>query len=35
MFCEKYETLTLTLKINILQENGSEELRLVFFESLA
>ncbi len=34
-FCKKkYETLTLTLKICILQENGFKELTLVLFESL-
>jgi hypothetical protein len=31
---EKYETLTLTLKICILHENGFEELTLSLFESL-
>ncbi len=31
---KKYETLTLTLKICILQENGFKELTLVLFESL-
>ncbi len=30
----KYRTLTLTLKICILQENGFKELKLVLFESL-
>jgi hypothetical protein len=33
-FRKKYETLTLTLKICTLQENGFEELTLVLFESL-
>jgi hypothetical protein len=33
-FREKYETLTLTLKICIWQENGFKELTLVLFESL-
>ncbi len=33
-FREKYETLTLTLKICILQENGFKELKLVLLESL-
>ncbi len=33
-FVKKYETLTLTLKICILQENGFEELKLVLFKSL-
>jgi hypothetical protein len=34
--CKKknYETLTLTLKISILQEHGLKELTLVLFESL-
>jgi hypothetical protein len=31
---KNYETLTLTLKICILQENGFKELKLVLFESL-
>jgi hypothetical protein len=31
---KKYKTLTLTLKICILQENGVKELTLVLFESL-
>jgi hypothetical protein len=31
---KKYGTLTLTLKICILQENGFEEFTLVLFESL-
>jgi hypothetical protein len=31
---KKYETLTLTLKICILQENEFKELTLVLFESL-
>jgi hypothetical protein len=31
---EEYETLTLTLKICKLQENGFEQLTLVLFESL-
>ncbi len=30
----KYETLILTSKICIMQENGFKELTLVFFESL-
>jgi hypothetical protein len=34
LFCKKYKTLTLNLKICILQENGFEELTLVLFESL-
>ncbi len=33
-FPKKYETLTLTLKISMLQENGLKELTLVSFESL-
>jgi hypothetical protein len=33
-FCKKYETLTLTLEICILQEHGFKELTLVMFESL-
>ncbi len=33
-FWKKYETLTITLKICILQENESKELTLVLFESL-
>jgi hypothetical protein len=33
-FVKKYKTLTLTLKIWILQENGFKELTLVLFESL-
>jgi hypothetical protein len=33
-FRNNYETLTLTLKICILQENGFKELTLVLFESL-
>jgi hypothetical protein len=33
-FCKKHETLTLTLKICILQENEFKELTLVLFESL-
>ncbi len=33
-FRKKYETLTLTLKICILQENRFKELTLVLFESL-
>ncbi len=33
-FFFKYETLTLTLKICILQEHGFKELTLVLFESL-
>ncbi len=31
---KKYETLTLTLKTCILQENGFKELNLGLFESL-
>jgi hypothetical protein len=31
--CKKFETLTLTLKICILQEKGFKEITLVFFES--
>jgi hypothetical protein len=31
---KKYKTLTLSLKICILQENGLRELTLVVFESL-
>jgi hypothetical protein len=34
MFRKKYQTLTHTLKICILQENGFEKLTLVLFESL-
>ncbi len=34
MFCKRYKTLTLTLKICILQENGFKELTLVLFERL-
>ncbi len=33
-FCKKYETLALTLKIGILQDNGFKELELVLFGSL-
>ncbi len=33
-FCKKYETLSVTLKICTLQENGFEELKLALFESL-
>jgi hypothetical protein len=33
-FVKKYVSLTLTLKICILQENGFKELTLVLFESL-
>ncbi len=33
-FREKYKTLTLTLKICIMQDNGFKELTLVLFESL-
>jgi hypothetical protein len=34
-FVKKYETLTLTLKICILQENEFKKLTLVLFESLS
>jgi hypothetical protein len=34
IFCKKYETLSVTLKICILQEHGFKELTLVLFESL-
>jgi hypothetical protein len=34
VFKKIYETLTLTLKIFILQENGFKELTLVLFESM-
>jgi hypothetical protein len=33
-FEKKYDTLTLTLKICVLQENGFKEIILVLFESL-
>jgi hypothetical protein len=33
-FCEKYETLSITLKIWILHENGFKELTLVLFKSM-
>jgi hypothetical protein len=33
-FRKKYKTLTLTLKICIMHENGFEELTLVLFDSL-
>jgi hypothetical protein len=33
-FVKKYKTLTLILKICILQENGFKELTLILFESL-
>ncbi len=34
MLLRKYERLTLTLKIGILQENWFKKLRLVLFNSL-